>query len=280
MTELIPAERWASIPGYEGYFEASDLGRVRSIDRVVTWKNGRKMRYRGRMLEPEFSNSGYLYVRLHAFGTTKGMFVHTLVLLAFVGPRPPGMECCHGPGGKLDNRPENLRWGTHSENNRDKTLHGTDHKRNRKRCPLGHLLIVPNLVPSSAKKGYRSCWACSRAHDYGRYCKIYSHPFDLKTEADEYYRRIMAGDSGNRHKTCRHGHLLEPPNIPAAMAARGQLGCLACKRAENNRQDARRAGRPFDFQAVADQHYARIMAGVNEPLTGASRQGCRDTARR
>ena len=262
MIELIPAERWAPIPGYVGHFEASTLGRIRSIDRTLIRKDGRATRYRGRILTQKLANSGYLYVGL------------------FIGPRPDGMECCHGPGGKLDNRPANLRWGTHSENNLDKTLHGTDHKRNRKRCPLGHLLVAPNLEQKKTTQGHRSCLACRRAHDYGRYCREYGRPFDLKTEADEYYRRIMAGDTGSRHKTCKRGHLLQPPNIPAAMVARGQVGCLACKRTENNRQDARRAGRPFDFQAVSDQHYRRIMAGVTEPLTGASRQGGRDTERR
>ncbi len=51
-------------------------------------------------------------------------YVHHLVLEAFVGPCPEGMECCHGPGGASDNGVENVRWGTPEENDGDKHLHG------------------------------------------------------------------------------------------------------------------------------------------------------------
>lgn len=173
-----------------------------------------------------------------------------------------GMEGCHGNGDKSDNRPENLRWATHVENEQDKDLHGTRYQRNRKRCPYGHPLEAPNLTSSGTARGHRVCWACSKAHDYGRYCKAYGKPFDFQAEADEYYRRIMAGDTGTRHKSCPRGHLLDHPNLCRGLAAKGKKGCLACKRAQNNAQDAKRAGRDFDFQTVADRHYERIMAAA------------------
>jgi hypothetical protein len=263
--ELNAAERWAPIPGCEGHFEVSDLGRVRSMDRILESKNGRKVRHRGRLLKLAVSNSGYLYLRLYIGGKGKAQFVHSLVLLAFVGPRPEGMECCHNNGDQLDNRLANLRWGTHGENVLDQERHGTNSKRNRTHCPHDHLLVEPNIDPQKAARGHRACRACHRAHDYGRHCKAFGHPFDFKTEADEYYRRIMAGDTGTRKKTCNRGHLLEQPNLCKALAARGRRSCLACKRAQNNAQDAKRAGRPFDFQAVADRHYERIMANPDQP---------------
>jgi len=62
------------------------------------------------------------------------VFVHTLVLTAFVGPRPPSLEARHLNGNPQDNRwPENLAWGTHSENEKDKIKHGTNiHKRDQR----------------------------------------------------------------------------------------------------------------------------------------------------
>lgn len=54
-----------------------------------------------------------------------GFCVHRLVLELFIGPRPDGMEACHGAGGKEDNSVENLRWGTHESNIADKALQGT-----------------------------------------------------------------------------------------------------------------------------------------------------------
>jgi hypothetical protein len=257
-----PGERWVPIPGYEEHSEVSDLGRVRSIDRVLTWKNGRRVRHRGRYLKLCLSNSGYFYVHLTVARKGKSKFIHSLVLEAFIGPRPEGMEGCHNNGDRLDNRRVNLRWDTHAENVRDTARHGRDAKRNRTHCPRSHLLSAPNLVPSSAAKGYRSCWACSKAADYGRYCRAYGKPFDFQAEADQYYRRIMAGDTGNRHKKCPRGHRLEHPNLAIGLAAKDKKACLACRRMQNNAQDAKRAGRPFDFQAAADRHYERIMAAA------------------
>lgn len=74
----------------------------------------------------------YLCVDLRNNGAKRRVYVHVLVLEAFVGPRPDGMEACHGPNGKDDNSVSNLRWGTHRENIqdkiRDKTLaKGTRH---------------------------------------------------------------------------------------------------------------------------------------------------------
>jgi hypothetical protein len=57
-------------------------------------------------------------------GKERRLFVHTLVLLTFVGPRPGGHECCHGNGDPSDNRLSNLRWGTRGENMEDCRRHG------------------------------------------------------------------------------------------------------------------------------------------------------------
>jgi hypothetical protein len=56
---------------------------------------------------------------------TRQHYVHRLVLVAFVGPRPPGLVCCHNDGNPLNNRVENLRWDTYEANEADKLRHGT-----------------------------------------------------------------------------------------------------------------------------------------------------------
>lgn len=67
---------------------------------------------------------GYL---MAGFGVGyKRYYIHRLVLLAFVGPCPPGMECCHIDGNPINNRLSNLRWGTRRENMEDRVRHGCD----------------------------------------------------------------------------------------------------------------------------------------------------------
>lgn len=108
-------ERWADIPGYPGY-QASDQGRIRSVDREVVYSNGRRRKYPGRVRKPFYRN-GYPY--LHVTFSSGNVLVPYLVLLAFVGPRPKGYEICHGNDDPTDNRLSNLRYDTRRENRRD-----------------------------------------------------------------------------------------------------------------------------------------------------------------
>lgn len=102
---------WRPVVGYEGLYEVSDQGRVRSVDR----KPARGSR-RGRLLRLTAAGYGYLSVSLHRNGRQQTATVHSLVADAFLGPRPDGMTVCHGPAGKLDNTPANLSYGTHAKN--------------------------------------------------------------------------------------------------------------------------------------------------------------------
>lgn len=113
-------ETWRRIPSAPGYW-ASDLGRIRSVDRYVKRSDGRELHQRGQMLKPGIASSGYLVVDLPS-GTR---YVHALVLEAFAGPPEPGQECLHGAAGPLVNIwPDNLRYGSHAENEADKRLWG------------------------------------------------------------------------------------------------------------------------------------------------------------
>ncbi len=95
------------------------------------------------------------------------MTVHTLVLMAFAGPRPAdGMVTRHLNGDKLDNRAANLAWGTVQENIHDKFAHGTDHKTNVTHCPAGHAYDEQNTYrrPDQGVFGNRECRKCRLRH--------------------------------------------------------------------------------------------------------------------
>lgn len=119
-------ERWLDIPGYEGRYQVSDEGRVRSLDRTITQKNrhgGETTRvYPGRVLEGWANAKGYLCVGLSLPGERPNTaYVHHLVVLAFVGPRPAvdGEEIRHLDDNKSNCRLTNLLYGTSSQNTSD-----------------------------------------------------------------------------------------------------------------------------------------------------------------
>jgi hypothetical protein len=118
-------EVWKAVPGYGGAYEVSSHGRVRSLDRLVlrSFRDGRvgARLVAGRVLRPGPARTGH---RTVALGRGNSKQVHSLVLLAFVGPPPPGHEVLHNDGDPANNRLSNLRYGTRSENNFDITRHG------------------------------------------------------------------------------------------------------------------------------------------------------------
>ncbi|MGF0422203.1 NUMOD4 domain-containing protein [Acinetobacter baumannii] len=118
-------ENWKAIKNYEGLYEVSDLGRVRSLDRMVAVPHGGQRLAKGQVLKPKQHRDGYLCVFLSKKQKQICPMIHKLVLEAFVGERPSGMQACHGNGDKTDNRLVNLRWDTVKANHRDKKKHGT-----------------------------------------------------------------------------------------------------------------------------------------------------------
>lgn len=127
-------ETWRPIPGFDGY-EASDLGRIRSVDRDVTVEGGFSRRFRGRVLKLQRHGGGYRRLRLGWH--SKSYYVHQLVMLAFVGEPPVGQQVAHCNGEPTDNRLVNLRYDSAPGNNADKIRHGT-HGRG-EQCPTGRL---------------------------------------------------------------------------------------------------------------------------------------------
>lgn len=124
-------EEWRSILGWEGLYEASSRGLIRSLDRVVRHRNrwGGESDYRrpGRVMAPQLNKArgGYLQLVLFREGQAIGAYVHTLVCLAFHGLRPDGYQAAHVDGKKVNCCAENLVWKTILDNDADKDLHGT-----------------------------------------------------------------------------------------------------------------------------------------------------------
>lgn len=112
----MPMEIWRSIPGYEGAYEVSTRGRVRSKDRMCPGKNGRSEPHTGKLIKPQRLKSGYYEVSLCSHGKRTHRTIHSLVAEAFLGPRPSGHDVMHLNGDRSDNRLENLNYGTRSEN--------------------------------------------------------------------------------------------------------------------------------------------------------------------
>lgn len=108
------AEEWRDVVGFEGLYQVSDEGRVKSMARGI--------------LTPHPDNKGYPLVKLWARGKGYTRRIHRLVLGAFVGPRPDKHEGSHLNGDQKDNRIANLAWETSLQNIRRQTEHGTQRR--------------------------------------------------------------------------------------------------------------------------------------------------------
>ena len=121
-------EEWSSIPSHP-FYEASNLGRVRSIARKIVRSDGVVVHRPGRVLKSWVHRSGYILVKLYeGDGNSTTCYVQRVILEAFIGPCPEGMECRHLDGDSKNNTLKNLQWGTPKENGEDKVRHGTTTK--------------------------------------------------------------------------------------------------------------------------------------------------------
>ena len=136
-------EIWKDIPSYPGY-QASSLGRIRSVNRVITDKNGKRRKLKGKVLkQKELYNheNDYTYYLMACLGVKTGWkLVHRLVAEAFI-PNPDNKpQVNHIDENKINNKPENLEWCTNKENHN----HGTGHLRTTKH---------PNFIKTRVPKG-------------------------------------------------------------------------------------------------------------------------------
>lgn len=176
-------EEWRPVVGWEGLYEVSDRGRVRSLTR----KDAHGKTRVGRILSLNRGRDGRLIAHLYrGDGTRSARKAHALVLEAFVGPRPDGHEALHWDDDCANNAVSNLRWGTASENRYDLVRNGRHYQAKKTHCKRGHELVEPNLVAGMQARGFRSCRAC---HQAAAVAQRRGEPFD-KAEADRRYHAL------------------------------------------------------------------------------------------
>lgn len=108
-------EIWKEIEGFENYYEVSNLGNVRGVDRLIPW-NGTTRNQKGKMCRLIEDGAGYIRVDLNKNGKRKLKSVHRLVAGAFLPNTENKPEVNHIDGNKKNNILENLEWVTRSEN--------------------------------------------------------------------------------------------------------------------------------------------------------------------
>lgn len=150
-------EIWKDIEGYEGYYQVSNLGRVRSLDRYITGNNGAIYLRQGQIKEIKPHHSGYLFVSLMKNRKRKIMAVHRLVAEAFI-PNPDNLpQINHKDEDKTNNRVENLEWctgkyncnyGTHNKRVSDKLTNG---KTSKEICQYTKEGILVRKYPSASE---------------------------------------------------------------------------------------------------------------------------------
>lgn len=118
-------EEWRPVVGYEGQYEISSLGRVRSLDKEIPHWTGSTWVRPGRVLKPHIGPKGYPQVTLSRGGHCKTHFVHRMVAASFIGPRPPGQVVRHLDGQHGNCAAGNIAYGTMLENMDDARQHGT-----------------------------------------------------------------------------------------------------------------------------------------------------------
>lgn len=129
MKEIIEKEEWKDIPNYEGLYKISNLGRIKSLERIVA----RGYRRKEKILKPLINPRGYYKIQLCKQSIVKQYSIHRLVWEAFNGQIPENMQVNHINEIKTDNRlsnlnlmtaKENLNWGTRNERSAKKRING------------------------------------------------------------------------------------------------------------------------------------------------------------
>lgn len=154
--QLSTVEIWKDIKGFEGFYQVSNLGRIRSLARKSKGRWGQKI-FNGIVLQPVVSDRGYIKARLYKSGKGITIRVHRVVAEAFV-PNPHNYaEVNHKNEIKTDNRSENLEWSDRKHN----CQYGTRTKRQSEKlsCPIRQITKSGEVVREfiSSKEAERLC---------------------------------------------------------------------------------------------------------------------------
>lgn len=160
-------EEWRPVVGYEGWYEVSSQGRVRSVARTVMFADGRARQYDGKQLSTYLGN-GYLRTTLKRNGKDFRAHVHTLVAEAFIGPRPEGQEVCHWDGDRANAELSNLRYGTRIENAADRIRHGT------------HVRLFARKIPPDVVKKIKAATGMTYASIAQEFGVSRTHAFNIR----------------------------------------------------------------------------------------------------
>lgn len=208
-------EHWLPVVDWEGFYEVSDQGRVRSVPRLITKCDGRTQPVLGRILKLASNRQGYPIISLQAGSRKSTKPVHRLVLTAFVGPKPDGTECCHGDGDKTNNRLDNLRWDSKKANALDAVRHGTRPDPDRTHCQRGHDLSTTRYLNTY---GDQCCRECTRLA-----VQRWQEKVKAQRRANPKPRKPRKRRTPKTH--CKRGHEFTPENTYDY--ARGRQ-CRAC----------------------------------------------------
>lgn len=155
---------WRPITGYEGLYEVSNQGEIRSLPKTLNRHKTRPYATKMRLMTLRVGNKhGHLRVDLTGPGGVTSHWVHRLVALEFCHREPGQDYVLHGPNGPADNRASELRWGTAADNYADMAVHGTipeyvppTH------CHAGHAMTPENVYVWSKRPTQRQCRECQR----------------------------------------------------------------------------------------------------------------------
>ena len=165
-------EKWKDIPEWEGMYQASNLGGVRSLPRVVIRSNGRPCTVKGRILKSNPNSNGYPSVTMQNTESDRKVTlpVYQLVIRAFKGTAPAGLEILHGPKGKANSCLTNLSFGTHQKNGLDMLRDGLASAKPVRRSDG---LLFPSINRAARYLGIDVSQLSKAIHSQWRCCNYY-----------------------------------------------------------------------------------------------------------